>query len=84
MAKKTKPTNGLSGKKKTVTLFLDGDKYKDPLYVGINGMNWLIQRGVPVEVPEEVAEVIQNQIRQDNKTANLVRVLSAQAQEVIG
>ena len=36
MAKMIK--KGLSGKTTTVNLFYDGDKYKDPLFVGINGM----------------------------------------------
>ena len=75
--------NGLSGETTFVQLFYDGEKYKDPLYVGINGMNWLIQRGVMVEVPVEVAEVIRNQEAQDHKTADMIKALEKQAQEVL-
>ena len=33
---------------------------KDPVYVSVNMRDWLIQRGVEVEVPECVAEVLEN------------------------
>lgn len=73
---------GLSGKTKKVYLFYDGEKYKDPLYVGINGMNWLVQRGQEVEVPVEVAEVIEHQLEQDKHTAQMMRDLSKKAKEL--
>ena len=73
---------GLSGKTKKVYLFYDGEKYKDPLYVGINGMNWLIVRGEEVEVPVEVAEVIEHQLEQDKHTAQMMRDLSKKAKEL--
>lgn len=76
--------NGLSGEKTTISLFYDGsDKYRDPVFVGINGMTWLVQRGIPVEVPVEVAEVLRNQIAQDAKTKRMVRDLISQAQELL-
>lgn len=68
---------GLSGRTVIVNLFYDGDKYKDPLYVGINGHNWLVKRGEPVEVPEEVAAVIDQSLKQDGKTAQMIRSLTA-------
>jgi hypothetical protein len=33
---------------------------QDDVFVGVNGRTWLIKRGVEVEVPECVAEVIRN------------------------
>lgn len=33
---------------------------QDDVFVCVNGRTWLIQRGVEVEVPECVAEVIRN------------------------
>lgn len=30
----------------------------EPVFVGVNGRTWLIKRGVEVEVPEVVVEVI--------------------------
>ena len=32
---------------------------KEDVFVGINGHTWLIQRGVEVDVPENVAKVLQ-------------------------
>lgn len=32
---------------------------KDDVYVAINGHSWLIQRGVEVDVPKNVARVLQ-------------------------
>jgi hypothetical protein len=41
-----------------VKLFKDGRDYKDDVFIQINGRSYLIQRGVEVEVPEAVAEVL--------------------------
>jgi len=41
----------------SMTIFRDGDKYKDDVYVGYNGRDYLIKRGVRVEVPTAVAEI---------------------------
>lgn len=47
-----------------IFLFKDDDAYKDDLFVSVNGRNFQIQRGVEVEVPACVAEVIRNSDRQ--------------------
>lgn len=41
-----------------VRLFKDGYRYKEPLYLAINGRSFLIQRGVDVEVDDYVAAQI--------------------------
>ena len=58
-------------KKKTVRihLFKDNGRYKDDLFVGVNGVNYMIQRCVDVEVPPEVAEVLEHSQMQDELTA---------------
>ena len=38
------------------TLFWDGDRYKAPLFVGVNGKSYLIERGKEVEIPRSVYE----------------------------
>lgn len=43
-----------------IELFYDGEKYSEPLFVGVNGKSYLIKRGEPVMVPKSVAEVIRN------------------------
>lgn len=55
-----------------IKLFKDGRTYKDPLYVAVNGHNFMIERGVEVEVPRYVEEVIQNMEEQNILVSELV------------
>lgn len=58
-----KSENWLSEKVR-VKLFKDGDKYKDDVFVGINGKGILIKRGEEVEVERKYALLIdQSQIQ---------------------
>ena len=41
-------------------LFKDNGKYKEPVFVAVNGKTYMIERGVEVEVPDYVAEVLAN------------------------
>ncbi len=42
---------------KEVTITIPKEKgASDDVFVGLNGKSWLIKRGVPVTVPEEVLE----------------------------
>ena len=36
----------------------DGDKYKDDIFVGVNGKSWLIKRGEEVMIPRNVLAAI--------------------------
>jgi hypothetical protein len=47
-------------------LFQDGERYKFPLNVTINGVKYSVPRGVPLRLPKVVAEVIDQSIAQDN------------------
>lgn len=49
---------------KTIRLYKDNDKYKDDVQVIVNGKVFIIQRGVDVEVPDYVAEVLDNAQKQ--------------------
>ena len=40
------------------------EEHKDPLFVGLNGVGYLIKRGEPVIVPTAVAEIIENSNKQ--------------------
>lgn len=51
--------------KVTIKLFYDGARYKDDVFVGVNGRRYQIKRGVEVEVPLAVKEVLDNSMRQD-------------------
>ena len=53
--------------KKTVKIRLhkDNDKYRDDVQVIVNGQVYLIKRGIEVEVPDFVAEVLENAQKQN-------------------
>lgn len=59
-------------RKVTIKLFKDNGKYKDDMIVGLNGRIWQIKRGVEVEVPWAVAEIIRESLEQDQATAELI------------
>ncbi len=50
--------------------FKDNGKYKDDITVIVNGKPWRIQRGVEVEIPRYVYNVIIQSEEQDLKAAN--------------
>lgn len=56
----------------TIKLFKDNDKYKDDVQVAVNGKMYVIQRGIPVTVPQKVAWALEAQSRQDEKTAAMI------------
>jgi len=68
-AKKELPTT------KMVEVFIRRrDKHdNEDYFVGINGETFLIKKEEPVMVPEYVAEVIENQLKQDKLCADFIR-----------
>ena len=52
-----------------IRLFKDNSRYKEDLFVSVNGVNYQIKRGVTVNVLPEVAEVIQHSQEQDDQSA---------------
>lgn len=65
----------------TVRLFKDSDKYKDDVFVAVNGRNYQIQRGKEVQVPRCVAEILNASEEQDTRTAELIAQKSAEFDE---
>jgi hypothetical protein len=55
-----------------VKLFKDNRRYKGDVFVSVNGRRYQIQRGVEVEVPAEVAEVLQHSQMQDALAAERI------------
>lgn len=53
-------------------LFRDNDKYKDDVFVAVNGEGCQIQRGAQVMIKRKFAEVLQRSMDQDNRTARLI------------
>ena len=76
-----KPETPVGEKMVKIHLFKDNGRYKDPVFVGINGKSWLIQRGVDVEVPESVAEVLEHSMQQDGVAAENMMKMEAAAKE---
>ncbi|MCD7947862.1 MAG: hypothetical protein LUG13_06155 [Oscillospiraceae bacterium] len=71
MAAKTAKT-AEDGSMVNMRLFRDNARYKDDVFVAVNGKGWLIQRGVDVEVPDYVAEVLKQSMEQDTSAAQLM------------
>lgn len=56
----------------SVKLFKDNDKYRDDVYVAVNGQNCIIKRGEWVKIKRKFAEVLDASEIQDMKTAELI------------
>ena len=48
-----------------IRLFKDNQNYTGDVFVSVNGENYLIKRGVTVDVPEYIAEVLEASQRED-------------------
>ena len=62
-----------------IKLFKDKDKYSEDVTVVVNGNTFRIQRGVEVEVPYYVAEVLRNSEKADEETETKISELVADA-----
>ena len=63
-----------------IKLFKDNSRYKEDLFVCVNGVNYKIRRGVEVEVPPEVTEVLEHSQMQDERTAARIAAAENAAQ----
>ena len=55
-----------------VKLFKDNNKYKDDVFVSVNGDNCLIKRGERVKIKRKFAEVLDQSDMQDYQTSKLI------------
>ena len=55
-----------------VKLFRDNDRYKDDVYVAVNGHNCVIKRGEWVKIKRKFAMVLDQSEIQDMKTAEML------------
>nr|WP_280515883.1 hypothetical protein [Cuneatibacter sp. NSJ-177] len=62
-------------------MFKDNVNYKDDVFVSVNGESFQIQRGVEVEVPEYIAEVLRHSEEQDAHTSLLIEQAVARAEK---
>lgn len=68
------------GEMVSIRLFSDNGRYKGDLFVSVNGVNYQIKRGVTVQVPPEVAEVIQQSEEQDAQSAARMEAIIARGE----
>lgn len=61
-----------------VRLFKDNDKYKDDVFVAVNGERVQIRRGETVYIKRKFAEVLEQSMKQDTATANMIERKSAE------
>lgn len=56
----------------SVRLFKDNDKYKGDVFVAVNGQSVQIRRGERVEIKKKFADVLEQSLEQDQRTAGLI------------
>lgn len=61
-----------------VKLFRDNNKYKDDVFVAVNGENCVIKRGEKVKIKRKFAEVLSNSDLQDYETSKLIEKKSSE------
>lgn len=67
-----------NGSEKLVKAFYPeyaGTRDSGDIQVGINGVNYLVKRGVEVMIPEDVKEVIDYSVKEDQKIARMLEEL---------
>lgn len=52
-----------------VKLFKDNNKYKDDVFVSVNGVGMIVPRGVEVKIPRKYAEALENSEQQNSFAA---------------
>lgn len=65
----------------TVILPRATGKEEDTLFVALNGKGYTIKRGVPVQVPRPIAEIIRESERQKDKQAAFEEEMAQRAQQ---
>lgn len=61
----------------SIRLFKDNDRYKDDVFVAVNGEACLIKRGETVSIKRKFADVLEQSMAQDSKTAELMGARAA-------
>ena len=61
-----------------IELFKDSGKYKDDVFVAVNGENCVIKRGERVKVKRKFADALERSQRMDRETAQLIERKSSE------
>lgn len=62
-----------------VRLFKDNDKYKDDVFVAVNGVGMMVPRGKDVKIPRKYAIALKNSEAQDSFAAQHAMELAKNA-----
>ena len=65
-----------------VKLFKDNNRYKDDVFVQVNGENCVIKRGERVKVKRKFADVLDNSDMQDYETSKLIEKKSSEFSKI--
>ena len=65
-----------------IKLSKDAKNYKDPVFVGVNGRTYLVERGVTVSLPRMVAEVIERSEAQKQKAEAFISDVVSRSQSI--
>ena len=63
----------------TVKLFKDQGRYKDDVFVAVNGVGMLVPRGVEVSIPRKYAEALYNSEKQASFAVDYQNKLQSEA-----
>ena len=61
-----------------IRLFKDNERYKDDVFVAVNGERVRIRRGETVRIKRKFAQVLEQSMRQDTATARLMEQKAAE------
>ena len=61
-----------------ILLFKDNERYKDDVFVAVNGERVQIRRGETVRIKRKFAQVLEQSMRQDTATARLMEQKAAE------
>lgn len=65
-----------------IRLFKDSGKYNSDVFVAVNGENCIVQRGKPVKIKRKFANVIMQQLDEDEKTEAMISELTSKAADL--
>ena len=64
-----------------IELFKDNGKYKDDVFVAVNGVGMIVPRGEKVKIPRKYALALEDSMRQDKKANDLIAMKTRESQE---
>lgn len=64
-----------------VELFKDNGKYKDDVFVAVNGVGMVVPRGKPYKIKRKYAIALENSLKQDKKAVDFMEMKVREAQE---